>query len=379
LCQTFANPYASLPRRFVSISFERVPLHPDIRFCTAADGTKIAVGTYGGGPPVVRAGTWLTHVEYDATSPLSAHWCEELAKRHRYVAYDGRGCGLSDRQLGDLSLDVFVADLEAVVDGLGLERFSLLGMSMGAPVAVAYATKHPERVSRLVLQGGFYRSYLSSRNPDPRVREEADVLLKSARLGWGTGSLALRQVFVAKFMGESTEAQRQAFDERQRVTSTAEVAEKYLRAMFALDVKDLAPRVSCPTIAFHSRGDQLIFFDQGRKLAALIPGARFVPLESKNHLPFREEPAWQTLVAALRPFLDEDAGARSPSPAKDLTSRQLDVLRGVARGLTDKEIASELSLSPRTVEMHVARALAALDSANRAEAVRKAVALGLLD
>jgi pimeloyl-ACP methyl ester carboxylesterase/DNA-binding CsgD family transcriptional regulator len=356
-----------------------VHLRPDIRFCTAADGTKIAVGTYGSGPPVVRAGTWLTHVEYDATSSLSAHWCEELAKRHRYVAYDGRGCGLSDRQLGDLSLDVFVADLEAVVDGMGLERFSLLGMSMGAPVAVAYAAKHPERVNRLVLHGGFYRSYFSSKNPDPRLREEADVLLKSARLGWGTGSPALRQVFVAKFMGASTEAQRQAFDERQRVSSTAEVAEKYLRAMFALDVKDLAQRVSCPTIAFHSRDDQLSSFDQGRKLAALIAGARFVPLESKNHLPFREEPAWQVLVAALRPFLDEDAGTRAPSPAKELTSRQLDVLRGVARGLTDKEIAGELSLSPRTVEMHVARALAALDSANRAEAVHKAAALGLLE
>ena len=355
-----------------------MPLRPDIRFCTAGDDTKLAVGTYGSGPPLVRAGTWLTHVEYDATSPLMAHWCEELAKRHRYVAYDGRGCGLSDRQVGELSLDVFVADLEAVVDGLGLERFPLLGMSMGAPVAVAYAAKHPDRVSRLVLHGGFHRSYLSSKNPDPRVREEADVLLKSARLGWGTGSVALRQVFVAKFMGESTEAQRRAFDERQRLTSTAEVAENYLRAMFALDVKDLAPRVSCPTIAFHSRGDQLIFFEQGRKLAALIPGARLVPLESKNHVPFREEPAWQALVVALRSFLDEDAGARAPGPEKELTPRQLDVLRGVARGLTDKEIASELSLSPRTVEMHVARALAALDSANRAEAVHKAEVLGLL-
>jgi pimeloyl-ACP methyl ester carboxylesterase/DNA-binding CsgD family transcriptional regulator len=356
-----------------------VPLRPDIRFCTTADGAKLAVGLYGSGPPLVRAGTWLTHVEYDATSPLSAHWCEELAKRHRYIAYDSRGCGLSDRQVHDLSLDVFVADLEAVVDGLGLERFPLFGLSMGAPVAVAYAAKHPERVSRLVLHGGFHRSYLAAKTTDPRVLEEADVLLKSARHGWGSGSPALRQVFVAKFMGNATEAQRQAFDERQRVSSTAEVAEKYLRAMFALDVTDLAPRVSCPTIAFHSRGDQLIFFDQGRKLAALIPGARLVPLDSGNHVPFREEPAWEVLVAALRPFLDEDAGTRSPSPGKELTPRQLDVLRGVARGLSDKEIAGELSLSPRTVEMHVSHALAALECANRAQAVRKAAALGLLD
>ncbi len=355
-----------------------MPLRPDIRFCTASDGVKLAVGSYGSGPPLVRAGTWLTHVEYDATSPLSAQWAEELARRHRYVVYDSRGCGLSDRQVRDLSLEVFVADLEAIVDGLALDRFALLGISMGAPVAVAYAARHPERVSRLVLHGGFHRSYLSSKNPDPRVLEEADVLIKSARLGWGTGSPALRQVFVAKFMGESTEAQRRAFDERQHVSSSAEMAERYLRAMFALDVKDLAPRVSCPTLAFHSRGDQLILFEQGRKLAALIPGARFVPLDSKNHVPFREEPAWQALVAALRPFLDEDAGPREASPTRALTPRQVEVLRGVARGLTDKEIASELSLSPRTVEMHVARVLAALDCANRAEAVRKATALGLL-
>ena len=354
-----------------------MPPRPEIRFCTAAGGAKLAIGTYGSGPPIVRAGTWLTHVEYDTTSPLTAHWCEELARHHRYVTYDGRGCGLSDREAHALSLDVFVGDLEAVVDGLGLARFPLVGMSMGAPVAVAYAAKHPERVSRLVLLGGFHRSYLSAKNPDPRVLEEADVLLKCARLGWGTGNPALRQVFVAKFMGESTEAQRQAFDERQRVTSTAAVAEAYLRAMFAFDVKEIAPRVACPTIAFHSRSDQLILFEQGRTLAGLIPGARFVPLESKNHLPFRDEPAWEALVAALRPFLDEESGAQ-PAPEKDLTSRQLDVLRGVARGLTDKEIARELSLSPRTVEMHVARTLAALGCANRAEAVRKASARGLL-
>jgi len=354
-----------------------LPLRPEIRFCTAPDGVKLAVASYGSGAPLVRAATWLTHVEYDATNPLTRHWCEELSRSHRYIAYDGRGCGLSDRGPSDVSPEAWLSDLEAVVDALGLARFPLLGLSMGAPIAVAYAAKHPDRVSRLLLFGGFHRSYFSSKNPDPRVLEEADVLLKSARLGWGAGSAALRQVFVAKLMGEATEAQRQAFDQQQRVTSSPAMAERYLRAMFALDVKDVAPRVACPTLVFHSRGDQLIFFEQGRKLAALIPGARFIPLDSKNHVPFAEEPAWQTFVAEARRFLAAEGAGAGAAPA--LTSRQLDVLRGVARGLTDKEIARELSLSPRTVEMHVARALAALACANRAQAVGKAKGLGILD
>ena len=181
-------------------------------------------------------------------------------------------------------------------------------------------------------------------------------------------------------MGAATEEQRQAFEERQRVTSSPEMAERYLRAMFTLDVKDLAPRVACPTLVFHSRDDQLILFEQGRKLAALIPGARFVPLASKNHLLFSEEPAWHAFVAEVRSFLAaEGTGAESAPATPALTSRQLEVMRGVARGLTDKEIARELSLSPRTVEMHVARILAALECANRAQAVGKAKGLGILD
>jgi pimeloyl-ACP methyl ester carboxylesterase/DNA-binding CsgD family transcriptional regulator len=354
-----------------------LPLRPEIRFCTAPDGVKLAVGSYGKGPPVVRAATWLTHIEHDATNPLTRHWCEELSRSNRYIAYDGRGCGLSDRGVSDISPEAWLSDLETVADALDLARFPLLGMSMGAPIAVAYAVKHPDRVSRLLLLGGFHRAYFSTKNQDPRVLAEADVLLKCARLGWGTGSAALRQVFVAKFMGEATEAQRRAFDERQRVTSSPEMAEQYLRAMFALDVKDLAPRVACPTLVFHSRGDQLVLFEQGRKLAALIPSARFVPLESKNHVPFAEEPAWHTFVAEARPFLAVEGAGGESAPA--LTSRQIDVLRGVARGLTDKAIARELSLSPRTVEMHVARVLAALDCANRAQAVGKAKGLGILD
>jgi pimeloyl-ACP methyl ester carboxylesterase/DNA-binding CsgD family transcriptional regulator len=356
-----------------------VPLRPEIRFCTAPDGVKLAVGSSGSGAPLVRAATWLTHVESDATSPLTRHWCEELSRSHRYIVYDGRGCGLSDRGPSDVSAEAWLSDLETVVDAIGLERFSLLGMSMGAPIAVAYAAKHPERVSRLIVFGGFQRAYFSTTNPDPRIREEADVLLKSARLGWGTGSPALRQVFAAKLMGEATEAQRQAFDDLQRVTSSPEMAERYLRAMFALDVKAVAPRVACPTLVFHSRGDQLILFEQGRKLAASIPRARFVPVESKNHLPFPDEPAWHTFVAEARRFLAQDGAGAAAAAEPALTTRQLEVLRAVARGLTDKEIASELSLSPRTVEMHVARVLAALQCANRAQAVGKAKGLGILD
>ena len=352
-----------------------MPPHQDIRFCTTADGVQLAMGLYGSGSPVVKAATWLTHIERDPGNAQNGHWIEELGRHHTYVTYDARGCGLSSRSPGDISLEAWVRDLEAVVDHLQLDRFPLLGISQGAAIAVAYAARHPERVSQLILFGSFATSYFTTGNPDPRIVQEAEMLLKIAELGWGQGSAAFRQVFVAKFMPQAGAEQQRAFDDYQKVTADAATAVRCLRAMFNVDVKEVAKQVRCPTLVFHARRDQLIYFDQGRKLAGLIPGARFVPVDSDNHLPLADEPCWPDIVRELRGFLGD---AETPAPSVHLTERQLQVLRAVAAGHTDKQIAKQLGLSPRTVEMHVAGALKALDCTTRAEAVHRAGAAGLL-
>lgn len=345
----------------------------EIRFCKSADGVDLAMALYGAGPPLVKAATWLTHVEFDQTSPFDRALINELAPRMRFVSYDARGCGLSQRRVDEISFDACVRDLEAVVDALGLESFPLLGISQGAAIAVAYAAQHPERVSQLILLGGFATSYFSSGRADPKVIEEAETLLKIVELGWGSAQPAFRQVFVSKFLPDASAEQWHAFDELQKATATPEVAVRYLRTMFGVNVRELAAQIRCPTLVLHVKGDQMVRFEQGRRLAALIPGARFVPLEGNNHVPFEHEPAWAAFVQQLRAVLGTD-----DRPAAALTSRQLEVLQRVAMGHTDKQIARELQLSPRTIEMHVAGAMRALAGKTRAEAVGKAVELGLM-
>lgn len=353
-----------------------MPVRQDIRFCQNSDGTQLAMALYGSGPPLVKAATWLTHIERDPTSAFSQHWIGEFSRRHTYVTYDARGCGLSSRKALDISLEAWVRDLETVVDSLGLQTFPLLGISQGAAIATAYAARHPERVSRLILFGGFATSYFTTGNPDPKIAQEAETLLKIVEVGWGQGSPAFRRVFVSKFMPNASVEQQQDFDEYQHLTATPDMAARCLRAMFSIDVKAAARQVACPTLVFHSRGDQMILFDQGRKLASLIPNAKFVPVDSENHFPFEDEPCWPTIVQELRDFLGE--AAEQAAPSARLTGRQLEVLRRVAAGRTDKQIARELDLSPRTVEMHVAGAMKTLTCATRAEAVHRATQAGLL-
>lgn len=350
----------------------------EIRFCKSSDAVQLAMGLYGHGPPLVKAATWLTHIELDQTSPFDRQLIDAFAPDFRYVTYDSRGCGLSQRRVEDISFEAWVRDLEAVVDELALESLSLLGISQGAAVAVAYAARHPERVRRLILLGGFATSYFTTSKPDPAVVQEAQTLLKVVELGWGSSRPAFRQVFVSKFLPDATAEQWHEFDALQKATVAPEMAARYLQAMFSVDVKDLATQVRCPVLALHVKGDQLIYFDQGRRLAASIPGARFVPLEGNNHIPLVNEPAWTVFVNEVRHFLgargNESLGASSVS----LTPRQLDVLARVARGQTDKEIARDLRLSPRTVEMHVAGAMKALGAKTRAEAVAKSGEQNLL-
>ena len=347
----------------------------EIRFCKCSDGVDLGMALYGAGPALVKAATWLTHVELDQTSPFDRALINEFAPRFRYVTYDARGCGLSQRRVDEISLDAWVRDLEAVVDALELQSFPLLGISQGAAIAVAYAARHPQRVSQLILMGGFATSYFTTARPDPKVIEEAETLLKIVELGWGSAQPSFRQVFVSRFLPDASAEQRRGFDALQKATAAPEMAVRCLRAMFSANVKEFAAQVRCPTLALHVKGDQITSFEQGRRLAALIPGARFVPLEGNNHIPFEDEPAWTAFVQQLRAFL----GTEGRLPAAALTPRQREVLQRVAFGQTDKQIARALDLNPRTVEMHVAGAMKTLGAKTRAEAVRAATEQGLLE
>lgn len=355
---------------------------PHIRFCNSCDGTQLASAEFGAGPVVVKAATWLTHLEHTPPGSIHAALIDEFSRNGTYLHYDIRGCGLSQRRVQDISFEAWVKDLECVVDAHGHERFALLGFTCAAGVAVEYAARHPERVSHLILFGGFATSYHSTSHPDPAVRREGDLLVELAAVGWGSSSPSFRQVFASRFMPDATPAQRDAFDRAQRETATPDVAARHLQAMFAMNVKDSCARVRCPTLVLHPKDDQMVRFKQGCRLAALIPGARFVALEGRNHIPFTDEPAWTGFVEETLAFLGTTPGAPArvvpAAPATRLTPRQREVLRLVAQGQTSKQIAQHLVLSPRTVEMHVNGVLAALGCKTRAEATHRAAQAGLL-
>lgn len=359
-----------------------VPSHLEqrIRFCRVEDGVTLAFATVGRGPPLVKAANWLSHLEHDWSSSVWRPLLERLAERVTLVRYDERGCGLSDWECEDLSLDAWVRDLEAVVDAAGLERFPLLGISQGGPIAIEYAVRHPERVSRLILYGSYARGRLR-RNPTPRDVEEAETLVRLVRLGWGRENPAYRQVFTSLFLPDATPEQSRAFTELQRISSSPEVAAAIVAAFDVVDVSNIAPRVRVPTLVLHVEGDARIPFAEGRLLASLIPGARFVPLPGRNHALLEQDPAFELMIREMTAFLAEDGGVTpdpvSMPPLPALTAREREVLDLVARGMDNDSIAQALFLSPKTVRNHVSRLFAKLGVAHRAEAVVRAREAGM--
>jgi DNA-binding winged helix-turn-helix (wHTH) protein/pimeloyl-ACP methyl ester carboxylesterase len=282
-----------------------------IRFCRAHDGVRIAYATSGRGPPLVKTANWLTHLEYDWVSPVWRHWLTELSRDHTLIRYDERGSGLSDWQVEDLSFDAWVRDLEAVVDELGLERFPLLGISQGCAVAVAYAARHPERVSRLLLYGGYSLGQLERGGTDAE-REMNEMVVRVLPLGWGRDNPAFRQFFAALFLPEGTPEQIRWFTDLQRATTSPENAIRLRLTSAHIDVSELAARVRAPTLVLHATGDAAVPFEQGRLLAALIPGARFAALDGNNHIILETEPAWRRFLDETRSFLAaESNGSKS--------------------------------------------------------------------
>jgi DNA-binding SARP family transcriptional activator/alpha-beta hydrolase superfamily lysophospholipase len=276
--------------------------HQEIRFCNSKDGTQIAYATFGSGPPLVKAPNWMSHLEYEWESPIWRHVLDALGKDHTCIRFDQRACGLSDWDVEDFSFDAFVSDLETVVDALSLERFSLLGISQGCAISIAYAVRHPERVSHLVLYGGFASG---SYYRNPSEKEQAEAMMTLIRHGWGKDNPAFRQMFTSRFVPEGTHEQMEWFNELQRVSASAENAARLREAVSYIEVTALLPQVSVPTLILHCRGDAVIPFNEGRRMAATIPDAQFVSLEGNNHLILEHEPAWAHFQGELRNFLKD--------------------------------------------------------------------------
>jgi pimeloyl-ACP methyl ester carboxylesterase/DNA-binding CsgD family transcriptional regulator len=294
-----ASPEPPTPQRL--IAGQRVS------FTHSFDGTRLAFGVAGDGPPLVKVANYMSHLEHVWTSSVWIHWLEELTRAHTLIHGDERGSGLSDWDAADVSFEAWVRDLEAVVDAAGVQRFPLFAMSQAGAVAVAYAARHPERVSRLILHGAYARGWLNRDLTAEQIEEER-VMIGLMRIGWGRENPAFRQVFAMQLFPEATINEVRALEWQMRVSVSPENAVRLESEMHRIDVRALATQVTAPTLILHSRGDEAVPFEEGRLLAALIPKAQFVALDSRNHLVTKREQAWTIVVEAMRAFLGEADG-----------------------------------------------------------------------
>ncbi len=315
----------------------------EVRFARADDGVRLAWARHGSGPPLLIASCWLSHLQHDWQSPIWRHFLDDLGEIATVIRYDERGFGMSEWDVTDFSLERRVADLEALVEAAGLDRFAVLGMSAGAPVALAYAHAHPERVTRMVLYGGMATAGLGT--PD----EAAELaFLAMIRAGWARPDPLFRRVFTTAFIPGATEEQMAWMDELQRTSTNPENAACSRTARHQVDVTALLPEITAPTLLLHADGDR-VAPGAGAVLAAEIPGARLVMLESRNHILLADEPAWGIFLAEVSDFLAAD---RSAPALAGLSEREREILVLAAEGLDNTEIADRLVLSVRTVERH---------------------------
>jgi pimeloyl-ACP methyl ester carboxylesterase/DNA-binding CsgD family transcriptional regulator len=343
----------------------------EVRFCRSSDGVRIAYAVHGSGPPLLINSCWLSHLQYDWQSPVWRHFLAELGKLATVIRYDERGHGLSDWDVDDFSLAARLGDLETVIESAGLDRFALLGMSQGGPVAVSYAVGHPERLTRLILFGAY-----AARRRGPEDDELLDAFVSLIRVGWARPTSTFRRVFTNMFIPDASEAQMQWVDALQQMSTSADNACRFRVQRQQEDVTDLLPRISPPTLVLHALGDECVSFAEGRLMAGTIPNASFVPLESRNHILLAGESAWPVFVREVAAFLAPDRDDADPDLALDLlTIRELEILRLAAAGLDNHAIAGSLVLSVRTVERHLSNAYLKLGVNGRAG--RAAAAAGL--
>jgi len=278
-----------------------IQFNQDIRSFTADDGARIAYSIAGEGPVILKAANWLNHLEFELQSPIWQHWLPILTRHNTLLRYDERGNGLSSWNIQDFSFGAWVRDFERLADEVKQEKFTLLGISQGAAVAISYAVKYPERVERMILYGSFARGWMKRSNADDVERRNAFLTL--VRLGWGKDNPAFRQMFTTMYMPDGLPEHQAWWNELQRVCTSPENAVQLMNAAGPIDVVDLLPSVKCPTLVMHSEGDEAVPVAEGRLVASRIPGAKFVTLPSRNHLVIHSEPAWPIFVRELSTFM----------------------------------------------------------------------------
>ena len=340
-----------------------------IRYVRTKDGVQLAWADAGTGPVMIKTANWLTHLEYEWESPVWRHWIRFFSDHFRYIRYDERGCGMTDRNVGDLSLERWVEDVEDVVAAADVrEPFSMLGISQGGAICVAYAVKHPERVSKLVLYGGYARGPFRRGDPDRASFYQAMIDL--VRLEWGSDNPTFRQVFTSRFTPGGTEEQIGWYNDLCRKTLTADIAARLLESRAMIDVTDLLGEVRAKTLVLHARGDFVVPIAEGKILATGIPGAQFVELDSNNHILLENEPAWKRFCDEVSEFMALEGETHGEDPAfASLSPREREVLVLITEGLGNAQIAERLSISEKTVRNHVSNLFDKLGVWTRAQAI----------
>jgi len=338
-----------------------------VRYLQASDGTRLAWAESGAGELVVKASNWLTHLEFEWDSPVWKHWIHFFCTNCRFVRYDERGCGMSDWRPGTLTLDQWTADLECIVDAAQPDRpITLLGISQGAAACICYAIKHPDRVARLILYGGYAHGAFKRGAPAGEATYRAMIDL--ARVAWGQKNPAFRQVFTSRFIPGGSHEQLDWFNELCLRSTDGETAARLFEARAVLDITELLPKVRTPTLVLHARDDEVVQIEEGRLLATAIPGAEFIELDSRNHVLLEHEPAWQRFCEAVLPLLRPSAAATDPVFAA-LSSRERQVLVLMADGLSNIDIAVRLNISEKTVRNHASNLFDKLGVWSRAQAI----------
>ena len=346
----------------------------DLRFTHSADGARLAYAVHGDGYPLVRAAHWLTNIDQDWQTPVWRPWFDALGSRYRFHRYDSRGCGLSDRDATDVSLDLLVADLEAVVDAAGLDRFALLGTSQGGAVSIAYAARHPERVSHLVLLGGFVRGPLRRARTSQEI-ESVRAQIKLIEVGWGQDHPAFLQLFTSQIFPNATPAQAASLNDLQKMSCSPEQASRIVNAYYDIDASAFLAQVASPTLVLHARGDlRAPFATEAVHIASSIAGARLVPLETSSHNPLHGEPAFDRVIEEIEAFIPRTRGAAA---FPTLTRREHEILELIARGCDNAQIAAHLELSEKTVRNHITNVFDKIGVENRSQAIVRAREAGL--